>query len=504
LQAKQMSSEINKKSVSAVKWAAAGTVIRFGLQLFTQVILARLLGPESYGLFAMGLIVLTLSTFVADFGFSWGLVQNQELKEEDVRFAFTWQLVSGGGAALLLFLCSPLVARYFNEPRVAEIVAWLSLTCLFNAMAAPGTNLLRRKLDFRTINIIQIASYTIGYMVVGVSLAYLGAGVWALVCAWLAQSASALVLTFLRSPHSLRLLFWYDGARRSTSVGATVFVTNLCNWFLNNIDRLFLGRFLNAHAVGVYTVGYNLANTPNSLFLTALQPAFLAAGAKLQDDRGRLREAYLSIQATTWIIIGPAFVLLAAVAPYLIALLYGDKWNESAPVLAILALAMPAYVSWGLSTPVLWNTGAKNFESLLQLPVIVAAGGALWMYADKGPTFVAMIASVTLLLRAILIGGCACIRLNVRYGSIFHIAWRSAAVMALTVLGAWGGAGVVPQQGPLASFVLASGAGILLPAIAVVAWPPLLGSGAIAMLSRFTPPIPSRLGAYLRSKCSPG
>ena len=76
-----MSSDINKQGVSAVKWAAVGTVIRFGLQLFTQVILARLLGPESYGLFAMGLIVLTLSTFVADFGFSWGLVQNQELKE---------------------------------------------------------------------------------------------------------------------------------------------------------------------------------------------------------------------------------------------------------------------------------------------------------------------------------------------------------------------------------------------------------------------------------------
>ena len=412
--------------------------------------------------------------------------------------------MSGGGAALVLFLCSSLVAAYFNEPRVAGVVAWLSLTCLFNAVAAPGNNLLRRKLDFRTINIIQIVSYVLGYLVVGVTLAYLGAGVWALVCAWLAQSGSAMVLTFLRSPHSLKLLFWYDGARRSTAVGTTVFFTNLCNWLLNNIDRLFLGRFLDAHAVGVYTVGYNLANTPNSLFLTALQPAFLAAGARLQDDRRRLREAYLSIQATTWIVIGPAFVLLAVVAPDLIKVLYGSRWDASATVLTILALAMPAYVSWGLSTPVLWNTGGKNLESLLQLPVIVLAGVALWLYAAQGAASVALIASGTLLVRALLIGGCACIRLAVGWAEVFGIAWRAIAVIALTLAGAFAGAGFVAGYGPLAGFISASACGVALPAVAVLACPPLLGARVVTMLGRFTPPVPARLGVYLRSKCKIG
>ncbi|WEF35677.1 oligosaccharide flippase family protein [Pseudoduganella chitinolytica] len=215
-----MSSDIKQKSVSAVKWAAVGTVIRFVLQLLTQVVLARLLGPETYGLFAMGLIVLTLSNFVADFGFSWGLVQNQTLTEQDIRFAFTWQLLSGGLASVVLFLCAPLVAEYFKEPRIVDIVRWLSLTCVLNAVTTPGTNLLRRKLDFRMINIIQIVSYVVGYLLVGITLAWLGAGVWALVGAWLSQAAAGLVMTYIRSPHSIKPLLWYPGEgvrRRSVS-----------------------------------------------------------------------------------------------------------------------------------------------------------------------------------------------------------------------------------------------------------------------------------------------
>ena len=227
----------------------------------------------------------------------------------------------------------------------------MSLTCVLNALTATGSGLLRRQLDFRALNIIQLTSYIVGYLMIGLSMAYAGAGVWTLVAAWLGQAATALLLTYARTRFSLRPLLWYEGARRSTHVGLTVFVTNLCNWFLNNLDRVFLGRFLAAHAVGVYAVGYNLANTPNGLFLNALQPAFLATGAKLQDDLPRLRDMYVSVLATIWIVILPLFVLLAVTAPALIGVLYGAVWQESGIVLAILALAMPAYITWGMSTP---------------------------------------------------------------------------------------------------------------------------------------------------------
>lgn len=501
-----MGSDINQKSVNAVKWAAMGTALMFGLQLVTQVLLARLLGPESYGLFAMGLLVMTFSNFLADFGFSWGLVQHQTLSEEDVRFTVTWQTLTGLAAMLLLYLVGPWVAVYFREPRIGPVIAWMSLTCVLNALTATGSGLLRRQLDFRALNIIQLSSYIVGYLLIGLSMAYAGAGVWTLVAAWLGQAATALLLTYARTRFSLRPLLWYEGARRSTHVGLTVFVTNLCNWFLNNLDRVFLGRFLAAHAVGVYAVGYNLANTPNGLFLSALQPAFLATGAKLQDDLPRLRDMYLSVLATIWIVIAPLFVLLAVTAPALIGVLYGKVWQESGIVLAILALAMPAYISWGMSTPILWNTGGKHLESLLQLPLIVLAGAMLLLFAQQGAATVALIAACTLLARALVVGTAACRRLRVGLRELAPLAARGGVMGVLAGAGSWGGTllGSMAGNHPLAAFLGGALLGGALLLAAVLAWPPLLGARVVGLLGRFSPPLPASAIRYLRERCDAG
>ncbi|MET3107086.1 lipopolysaccharide exporter [Oxalobacteraceae bacterium GrIS 2.11] len=500
------SGEKQHKAASAVKWAAAGTVSKTALQLGAQVVLARLLGPEVYGLFAMGMVVLAFSNFLADFGFSWSLVQNQNLTDEDIRFAFTWQLISGTAATVALVLLAPWIASYFNEPRLELIVRWLSLNCLLNAITAPASNLLRRKMDFRLVNIIQIVSYVIGYLCIGIPLAYAGAGVWTLVSAWLGQSVTAFILTMIANPHSVKPLFWYPGARNSTNVGSTVFVTNLCNWLLTSLDRVFLGRYLNAQAVGIYTVGFNLANQPNSLFLSALQPAFLAAGARLQNDRPRLRDAYLSVIATTWIIIAPMFVLMAFCANDFVVVLYGSKWTSSGPVLAILAISMPAYITWGMSTPILWNTEGKHLETLLQIPVLCVSALMLYLYAQQGVMVVATITAFTMLARALVIGSTACLRLKITVADLFPTMARGVTICLICAVGTYAGGllGHTISEHSLLPFVLevVIGAGSVT-AIAFL-YPRLLGSQVVGVLSKFSPPIPVRLNLYLRNRCSVG
>jgi lipopolysaccharide exporter len=433
------SHDINKQSVSAVKWSAVGSIAQYGLSLGAQIVLARMLGPENYGLFAMGTIVLTFSNFFSNFGFAWGLIQVQNLVEEDIRFVFTWQLIAGAVVAAGLYQLSPLVAAYFNEPRVDLIVRWLSLACILGAITAPAGNLLRRNLDFRWINIIQLVSYSIAYLGIGIPLAYQGAGVWSLVAAWLSQASIMLVMTFIRQPHTIKPLLWYSGAKTISGVGVTVFFTNLCNWFLNNIDRILLGRFLDSHAVGLYTVGYNLANTPNNLFIGALQPAFLTAGARLQEEPERLRRAYLPVIASIWILIAPLFVLFALSAHHLIGFLYGSAWEPTATVLAILALSMPAYITWGMSTPILWNTGKKHLECLLQLPVLAVAGYVFYRYAGQGVVTVAVITAGLLLSRSVVITTAACRQLKISVRELCPFALRSIAMMSLTAAATYGG-----------------------------------------------------------------
>lgn len=496
--------DINTKAVSAVKWATVGTVLKFAIQLGAQIILARLLGPENYGLFAIGMLVLNFSNFLADFGFSWALVQHQTITDNDIRFTYTWQFISGLIATLALYMAAPWVANYFNDPRLVSVVHWLSISCFLTAITTPGSNLLRRNLDFRWLNLIQIISYITGYLLIGIPLALNGAGVWALVCAWLGQAFTMLILTYWRSPHPMKFLFWYSGARSSSSVGATVFITNLCNWFLNNLDRVFLGRYLNAQAVGIYSVGYNLANTPNALFLAALQPAFLATGARLQGDRKKLREAYLTVIAAIGILIAPLFVLLALVANELIAVLYGEKWLSSGPVLGILALSMPLYIAWGMSTPILWNTGGKHLESLLQLPIIGIAAVLFFLYSSDGIIAVAIIAAFTMLLRTLVVSTVACSRLHITLSDLLPILGRSIIILAIISISTSVGGffSHASGLGPIVTLAIETATGTLTVMAITLGYPRLLGVRVIKLLNRFSPPIPAGLNAYLQNKCT--
>lgn len=505
-------SNLTKQTVSAVKWSTFGNIARYGLQLGAQIVLARLLGPENYGLFALGMTVLAFSNMLANFGLAWGLVQAQDLCEEGVRFVFTWQLISGAVAAIGLYLLAPIVASFFNEARLELIVKWLSLACVISAATATASNLLRRKLDFKSINIIDVTSYIIGYIFIGVPLAYNGAGVWSLVTAWLSQELCALLFSFIRCPHSIKPLFWYEGASAMAGVGYTVFATNICNWLLNNVDRTLLGRFLNVQTVGLYTVGYNLANTPNALFIGALQPAFLAAGARIQSEPGRLRSTYLSVLASVWILILPMFVLFAIIAQDLVNVLYGSTWVSSGIALAILALSMPAYITWGLSTPILWNTGRMHWESLLQLPILVVSGFALFNFASKGVVVVAIVAACTILVRAIVITSAACHQLKIGFRDLFGFVIRGFAMAFLAAAGAFAGIEVGRIAGiAMAPLVTAAGVfagvdispiagaphfyalagGLLIGSSVLIVtslmYPRILGLSVVQMLGRFSP-----------------
>lgn len=195
--------ELGKSGVSAFKWSALSTGSRFVLQLVAQVILARTLGPEAYGVFAIGMVVLTFANFVSGFGFSWSLLQRAEVSDDDIRFAWTWQLIVGIATMVALYFLAPWLAHYFREARAQSVIEWLSLACLLSAAASPATYLLQRDLDFRTVGLIQVGSYAAGYVAVGVPMALLGWGTASLVAAWLVQCGVMFVASYIAKPKSV-------------------------------------------------------------------------------------------------------------------------------------------------------------------------------------------------------------------------------------------------------------------------------------------------------------
>ncbi len=472
----------------ALKWSALTTVARFALQLAAQVALARMLGPGNFGVYGIGMAVLTFVGFLSGASFSYSLMLLPTVSRDDIRFSFTWQMLAGLFSAAAMYAAAPALAGFFGDPRIEGMVQVLSLASLLMAAAAPATYLLQRDLNFRVLGLVQLASYAAGYLAVGIPMALHGFGAYALAAACVVQAAVALVLTYAAKPHSLRPLFRHAGGGEALTTGRAVFLTNVVNWMLSNLDRVIIGRVLNAQAVGLYTVAYNLASIPNVLLLGALQPAFLAAGAKVQNEPHRLAQGWLLGLACVLVLATPAAVVMALLSADLVSLLYGSAWMESAWVLAVLFLCLPAWASWGLSTPVLWNTGRKHYEFWLQLPVLALAAPAWWLIAPSGVRGVALVSAVVIFVRAAVIIAAALKALQLRWSVVLPYALRGAGLSVVCAAAVLAGQHAAAGLAFPGAGLFAGGSFALLAIVFMVAArPDVLGAEAQSALARLLP-----------------
>ena len=483
-----MTGSLRSRAERAFKWSALTTAGRFCLQLVAQVVLARVLGPDNYGVYGIGMVVLTLAGFLSGNSFSYSLLLQKEVTPADVRFAFTWQVVAGVLCAGVMYAAAGTLAQFFGDPRVTPMVQWMAAACVFMALGSASNCLLQRDLNFRAIGLIQMVSYAAGYLAVGLPMALKGWGPQALAAACVVQAGIVAAASFALRPHSLKPLLSHALGRETLVTGRTVFSTNLVNWLLSNLDRAIMGRMLNTQAVGLYSVAFNLASIPTTLLVHAMQPTFLATGARLQHDPKQLGEAWMSVLACVLVFLLPFSMVCAMLAPDLVALLYGPAWSEAGWLLALLLLCVPAWGCLGLSTPVLWNTGRKHLEVRLQLPLLAVAVPAWWLLAPYGLRAIAIASAVLVFARAAVVMAAGMRALQQSWSLVGSFAFRGLALGALGSAAVMGGHHAAASVGHPAALLAAgaSSAGIALLALIAVR-PQVLGPQARHMLSRILP-----------------
>lgn len=366
------------KGIAAVFWGGFGSLMRAGLQIVTQIVLARLLGPAEYGVFAIASIVLSFSRFFSDIGISYGLIQKKTVSDDDIRFVFTWQLIMGTTVAIAVYLLAGPLSHFFNEPRIIDVLHVASIICLIGALTSPSMNLLKRELDFKAIQTSQVIAYVIGYVVVGVPLALAGMQVWALIGAFIANEVTNLVLMYRRTRHPIGFLLKQHEDSELLVYGIRVFATNVLNWIISNIDRVIIGRSFPATQIGLYSVSYNLVSSPTLMVISVVQSALFSTSARVQDDFERLRRALLTMIGAVTLLLFPVFAGIATVSDTLLLTLYGESWLGATELLRPVALAMPLYLLLGMATPLLWVSGQTQKEFTIQIPIalgfVVAAG----------------------------------------------------------------------------------------------------------------------------------
>jgi O-antigen/teichoic acid export membrane protein len=426
--------DLSQRSISAVFWGVSGSAVYLILQFGIQVVLARLLGPEQYGLFAIALVIITLSGYFAtNVGF--GLIQKRTVTDEDVRFVNFWQLAVGAVVATAVFLLADTVAGFFQEPRVAPLIRTMSAVCLIQAAAGPAAFLLNRDLDFKSIYVAGIAAYAFSYGLLGIPLALAGYGVSALVTALITQSLLTLAILYWRKRPVLGFVIWHRDAYALWSYGFTVFATNISNWALYNLSRAVVGRMFPSAAVGLYAMPYNLVMQLAGAVMGAVQPPLFSASSRVQDDVARLRPVFLTLLAVIVMLSAPLFVGIAVAPQTIMLALYGDEWAPSAPLLRAFALAIPFYLATGMATPMLWNSGRTTQEFKLQLPIAAALALATYLAARHSLEAAAWAVLGIFVLRFIVITTAVCIALELPFRQL-ATAFRAGIAITLLVAGA--------------------------------------------------------------------
>jgi O-antigen/teichoic acid export membrane protein len=357
-----------KSATSSFNWNLAGSVVRYGTGFFISIVLARILGPEPYGLVAIATIFIAIGNLIIDSGLNSGLIQKQEITNEDIHYIFTIQLGMGLLITVLISGLAPLVAALYRQPEVTPVLQVLSITSVLQAAAQTSTALLKRRLQFNRIQHVSVTSYLLGYLGIGLWLAVTGYGVWSLVFAQLSTSTVYLALVYAVARHSIRLKF--RDPNGISRFGLKIFGTNIANWLISNYDNTSIGWVYGATSLGFYSRAWTLAMTPVQMVVTSAQTVLFSATSKLSGSAERARNTFVGIFTLFGITFFPFSLFESLVASDLVQFLYGDKWNASAPILSILSLAMPFFALMALEGPVLAGLGKPEIELKIQWLVL--------------------------------------------------------------------------------------------------------------------------------------
>ncbi|UPL50279.1 lipopolysaccharide biosynthesis protein [Hymenobacter sublimis] len=332
-------SNLTTAAVNGVKWSTAATITISLLQIGYTATMARLLTPAAFGLVALAGVILRFGSYFAQMGMEQAIIQKPEITRADVRAAFTSSLGLGILFAGALALGAPLAAGIVRAPEVVPVVRMLAVGLLLTGFNATALSLLRRRMKFRTLAIIEVTSYVVSYAALGIGLAFQGFGVWSLVAAMLGQGVLLTILSYAAERHDLRLLFDWETYRPLVEYGGRMSAISFLEFLTGSLDTLLIGRLLGAAALGIYSRGWMLIGLPVYLLTTSVSKVVFPSFSQMQTDRPRLKTVYLSSITLIAALVIPICAGAAVAAPEIVQVMLGPSWAAAVPILRVVCAA---------------------------------------------------------------------------------------------------------------------------------------------------------------------
>lgn len=378
----QIENQLKQRTFTGVLWSISDQIASQAIQFIVQIILTRILLPEYFGLIGMILVFILICNVIVDSGFSQALIREQNVSQEDYSTVFWFSLIMSLFLYVILFILTPIISQFFNEPQLVLILRIFSLGLIINSLSIIQRTILTKKLDFGTQTKINIIAVVLSGTV-AIIFALRGFGVWSLVVKTLLLQFFQLVLLWFINDWRPRLVFKYESFKRLFGFGSKLMLSGLISIIYSNIYNVIIGKLYSVSRLGYYTNAVILSEVASLSITTALQRVTYPVLSSFQDEKERLKYGFKKIIRITAFINFPLMVGLASVAEPLINFLFGEKWEPMITYFQLLCIAGMFYPLHAVDLNILQVKGKSNLFLGLsigrKLTLTVLIIGAVWL-----------------------------------------------------------------------------------------------------------------------------
>jgi len=397
-------SSLKKQGYTAFAWDFLGKLASQGTGFIVSIFLARLLEPEDFGLIAMIMVIVGISQVFTDVGLGSAIVQRRHVRPIHYASVFYFNITVGALLTVLLFFSAPYIASFYNKELLLVLTQALACTFIINSFSTIQVTKFRKEMNFSAITKVGFSSSFISG-VVGVSLAFYGAGVWSLVAQILLSKLLYTVFIWRISQWKPALMFSLRALKQLWGFGFRMFLSGMLEAVFTRLDYIIMGKLFPAATLGYYQRAQSLNQLVVQYSSGSLLSVLLPLLSKVQKDLPRLQritlKAFGVINFVVFLLIGGLYL----VAQELIVLLFGSKWLSSVEYFQIIALMGFVYPLSALLMNVLSSRGkSKKFLRLeiykkiigtLPLPILFYFGIIYFLYARVGISFVAILLNIS-------------------------------------------------------------------------------------------------------------
>ena len=333
---------LKEKTLNGVFWTFSHQLGVQSINFIVQIILARILLPEDFGLIAMIQIFITIGHTLMDGGMTSSLIRSKDINQRDYSTVFLINVLSSVLIYIALFFSAPAISSFFEQPQLINIIRVLTFSFIIQSFVAVQTTILTRELKFRLQMLMQLPASIIGG-IVGIVMAFLDYGVWSLVWLKLATTFVFMIQHWFQTDWKPKIIIDKERLKYHFNFGYKLTLSSLLSTIYNNVYVIIIGKIFPAAQLGFYTQADTLRMFPVRNIATALQKVTYPIFSTIQDDNLRLKEAFKKITAVLYFIIVPVMLILIVIAEPLFRAVLTEKWLPAVPYFQILCFSAIAY-----------------------------------------------------------------------------------------------------------------------------------------------------------------